>query len=358
MLKHALDLINDVKIEIKKDHVKIQSENCDEPKSRVCERDILDKPRKSVYPMISVDEAIKIILDQAQILEIESVFYLNALNRISAEDVIARDPLPPFAASVKDGFALKLTNEQKDYLSNKVTDAKFLFDVIGAANAGDDILNIDLKEGQCVKINTGAPVPLKCDLVIQIEDTISIEKDENNRDRKIEIVSSSGCGGSGAHSAKISLKIGQDIRPIGFDIKKGEVVVKKGSVLKEAQIGICATVGALNLKVFRQPIVGLVSTGNELVDPKDAQLSSGKIRDSNKSLLFCAIRNLGIEKIFDAGIATDNVHQILKIFTNALENSDVIISTGGVSMGDKVTTIVFPYLKYKKIYQGFSQRCS
>lgn len=336
VLKHALDLINDVKQEIKKDHVKIQSEHCHELKSRVCDKDILDKPRKSVYPMISVDEAIKIILDQTQILETESLFYLNALNRVSADDVIAQDPLPPFAASVKDGFALKLTNEQKAYLENKIKNTKFLFDVIGASNAGDDTLNINLKEGQCVKINTGAPVPLKCDLVVQIEDTVSVEKDEVNRDKKIEIVSTSGCGGTGADSAKISLKVGQDIRPVGFDIKKGEVVVKKGSVLKAAQIGICATVGALNLKVYKQPIVGLVSTGNELIDPKDVELNSGKIRDSNKSLLYCAMKNLGIDKIFDAGIASDNVHQVLKVFTNAMENSDVVISTGGVSMGDKV----------------------
>ncbi|RNA15041.1 Gephyrin [Brachionus plicatilis] len=329
VLKHALDLINDANKEIKMDHVKIQSEpvHHHEPKSRVCEKDILDKPRSSVYPMISVDEATKIIQHQTQILETEFVFFLNALNRVSAEDVAAQDPLPPFAASVKDGFGLKLTAEQKDYLSNKITSANFVFDVIGSSNAGDNTLNIDLKEGQCVKINTGAPVPLNCDLVIQIEDTMSIEKDEYNRDKRIEIVSTSGCGGS--HSSRISLKMGQDIRPIGFDIKKGEVVVKNGSILKAAQIGICATVGALNLKVYKQPIVGLVSTGNELVNPQDVELNSGKIRDSNKSLLFCAVKNLGIDKIFDSGIASDNADELLKVFTNALENSDVVISTGG-----------------------------
>lgn len=326
-----MDLINDIKREIKIDHAKIQNEH----KSCVSEKDILDKPRQSLYPMISVDEATKIIQDQTRVLETESVFFLNCQNRVSADDVIAEDPLPPFAASVKDGFALKLTAEQKDYLSNKIPNAKFVFEVIGFSNAGDNIVNIDLQEGQCVKINTGAPVPLRCDLVIQIEDTKSIEKDENNRDKKIEIVSTSGCGGSD-HSHKISLKIGQDIRPIGFDIKKGEVVVKKGSILKAAQIGICATVGALHLNVFKQPIVGLVSTGNELVDPAGSELNPGKIRDSNKSLLRCAIKDLGIDEIVDAGIANDNADEVLRVFRNALENSDVVISTGGVSMGDKV----------------------
>lgn len=326
-----MDLINDVKREIIIDHVKIQNEL----KSCVNEKDILGKPRQSVYPMISVNDATKIIQDQTTVLETESVYFLKCQNRVCAEDVIAEDPLPPFAASVKDGFALKLTGEQKNYLSNKIEAAEFVFEVIGSSNAGDSIVNIDLGEGQCVKVNTGAPVPIKCDLVIQIEDTKSIEKDENNRDKRIEIVSTSGCGGVD-HSHKISLKIGQDIRPIGFDIKRGEVVVKKGSILKAAQIGICATVGALNLKVFKQPVVGLVSTGNELVNPQGPRLDSGKIRDSNKSLLLCAIRNLGIDEIVDAGIASDNVDEVLRVFTKALENSDVVISTGGVSMGDKV----------------------
>ncbi|CAF0821420.1 unnamed protein product [Brachionus calyciflorus] len=348
VLKHALDLINDVKNDVKKDHIEIQKEphhhqhqhhqdqhQCphNHSKSRVSEKDMLNKPRKSLYPMISVQQAIDIIQSESTNLETESVFYMNALNRVCAEDITARDPLPPFAASVKDGFAVKLTQNQREYLQNNSIDTKFIFDVIGSSNAGDNLINMDLKEGQCVKINTGAPVPLKSDLVIQIEDTISLEKDSNNADKKIEIVSTSTCGG--VHSGKIELKLGQDIRPIGFDIKIGEAVVKKGMIIRAPQIGICATVGALELKVYKQPIIGLVSTGNELMKPEEVKLNSGKIRDSNKSLLFCAAKSLGIENIFDAGIATDDPDTVFKVFKNAFENSDVIISTGGVSMGDK-----------------------
>ncbi len=178
--------------------------------------DITNKPRNSVYPMISVDEALGIILKNTQIEEVEEVYYLDSLNRICACDIIAEQPLPPFAASIKDGFAVRLTTEQKNYkLLEDSSKINFVFDVIGVANAGDQLMNIDLKEGQCVKINTGAPVPFKADAVVQIEDTISLEKNSTGNDTKIQIVSSSvGC--SGKKLEKIEIPIGQDIRPIGF----------------------------------------------------------------------------------------------------------------------------------------------
>lgn len=126
-------------------------------------------------------------------------------------------------------------------------------------------------------------------------------------------------------------------RPIGFDISIGETVVSQGMLIKPAQIGICATVGTLRVNVFKQPTVGLISTGNELCKPEDQEkLGAGKIRDSNKSLLHAALKLFGINNVFDAGIASDDCDSVLKIFRDAMKKSDVIISTGGVSMGDKV----------------------
>ena len=130
--------------------------------------------------MISMDEAHSLIIGNSKLSEIEEVYYLDALDRICAEDVLAKDPLPPFAASVKDGFAIRLNKNQRLFVDKKTEEAvEFIFEVIGAANAGDALINIDLHEGQAVKINTGAPVPLKADAVIQIEDTISLEKNKN-----------------------------------------------------------------------------------------------------------------------------------------------------------------------------------
>jgi gephyrin len=290
-----------------------------------------------------VDEAVSLILENTEKMETESVHYLDALNRISASDVIAREPLPPFAASVKDGYAIRLTREQREVVGGKENNenTKFVFEVIGAANAGDDLINFNLNEGQCVKINTGAPVPLMADAVIQIEDTIAVEKDSNGLEKKIQIVATTGCGGGEGHEKThfLELKLGQDIRPIGFDIAIGETVVRKGQLIKPAQVGVCATVGALKLSVYKLPRVGLVSTGNELAKPDEINLKGGKIRDSNKSLLHAALKDFGVQGIFDAGVASDDANGVLNVFKNALENCEVVISTGGVSMGDKVLNL-------------------
>ena len=297
------------------------------------------RPRKSAFPMISVDEALSLILTNTNALQVEELFYMDALGRVSASVVKARDPLPPFAASIKDGFAVRFNQAQRSYLQNPVKGQNpFEFDVVGASNAGDALINMELEEGQCVKINTGAPVPLKADAVVQIEDTISLSKSEKGHDMKIIVIcGGGGCGSSSNSNAElVNIKIGQEIRPIGFDIESGEVVVKEGSIIKAAQVGICATVGALKLRVFSLPSVSLVSTGNELASPDQEVLKQGQIRDSNKSLLFAALKQFGIEKIHDAGVATDDPHSTLKVFKNAMETSDVIVSTGGVSMGDKV----------------------
>lgn len=213
--------------------------------------------------------------------------------------------------------------------------------MIGSSNAGDDI-NIDLKEGQCVKINTGAPVPRKADAVVQIEDTISLEKNAKGEDTRIQIVSSTSCGGGCEHkreaakSSKVNIQIGQEIRKVGSDIKEGELVMSERTLIGPAQIGVCATVGALNLKVFKLPRVSLISTGNELRKPEEADLKSGQIRDANKSLLHTALKVFGLNEIYDAGICKDEADSVLETFKKAAEKSDVIISTGGVSVGDKV----------------------
>lgn len=197
--------------------------------------------------------------------------------------------------------------------------------VIGTSNAGDT-KNLKLKEGECVKINTGAYVPESADAVIQIEDTISLEKNTLGEDTKIKIENS-------------NIKTGQDIRAIGSDIAADEIIVKEKSLIGPAQIGCCATVGALKLKVFKKPIVGILSTGNELMDPTTENLEEGKIRDSNKSLLYFACKQLGIEQVIDLGVANDNSDSVLGKFKDGIEKADIIISTGGVSMSDKVSQI-------------------
>ena len=223
--------------------------------------------------------------------------------------------MPPFRASIKDGFALKLSENYKKGETVRL-------DVVGNSNAGDSI-NTSLKENECVKINTGAYVPLSANAVIQVEDTISVLKNESGEDTQIQVPES-------------AIEVGQDIRPIGSDIESNELVLRKGSIINAAQIGIMATVGTLYINVFKQPKVTIISTGNELLSPETEILLPGKIRDSNKSLLYSACKQLGLDNVIDGGIANDNSDSVLKTFKKALDNdADIIISTGGVSMGDK-----------------------
>lgn len=246
-------------------HEKINQHVCGHHKKQDGITSVAARPRKSPYPMITVDEAQKIVIDhcKAFCLETEEVLFKDALHRVLAEDVKARDPLPPFPASIKDGYAVI------------ASDKHGLRQVIGASNAGNEPKGV-ISPGQCVRINTGAPVPNGADAVVQVEDTELVKSsDDGNEELVINIL--------------VDPQVGQDIRTVGSDIENGSVVLTHGSVLGPAEIGLLATVGAIKVKVFKKPQIALLSTGNELQDPGEGQLKLGYIRDSNKATLMCLI---------------------------------------------------------------------
>lgn len=124
--------------------------------------------------------------------------------------------------------------------------------------------------------------------------------------------------------------------------------------MKPAQLGICATVGALRVCVYKNPRVGLISTGNEVCKADEQEkLSAGKIRDSNKPLLQSALKSFGLNEVFDGGIASDDCDSLLRVFKNAIKHCDVVISTGGVSMGDKVFIRTIQTLCYSSFNLSF-----
>ncbi len=130
---------------------------------------------------------------------------------------------------------------------------------------------------------------------------------------------------------------GQDIRAVGSDIAKGALVLEKNAVLGPADLGLLATIGSLNVEVIKPPVVSLLSTGNELIDPLENQqqpLPNGMIRDANKSFLraLLAERNCNI---FDCGIATDDPDSLVTKLHSGFSNGDILVTTGGVSMGDR-----------------------
>ncbi|KAJ8308026.1 hypothetical protein KUTeg_012900 [Tegillarca granosa] len=288
-------------------HMFVHTMNMHMEVSKVDATKVAYRARESPYPLITVDEALKIVLDHANQLGTEQVNFRKSLGRFLAEDVYAHDPLPPFPASIKDGYAVIAADGSGNRL------------VAGDSTAGSVPVG-ELVPGYCVRINTGAPVPKGADAVVQVEDTVLIkEADDGKTEVEIKIMSEP--------------KLGQDIRPIGSDIKTGEKVLCAGQKLGPSELGLLATVGVTQVLCYKLPVIGVMSTGNELLEP-DEPLKDGLIRDSNRTTLIAQLIDHGFP-VMDLGVAQDSPDAILKLFTSSLKKCDVIVTTGGVSMGDK-----------------------
>ncbi|KAL4238950.1 hypothetical protein ACF0H5_003654 [Mactra antiquata] len=265
------------------------------------------RPRESPFPMITVEEALSKVMSEALVLDGDTVYFKDCLGCFLSQDVFAEEPLPPFPASIKDGYAV---------LASDGSGNRF---VSGGMTAGDQPGG-KVTKGYCVRINTGAPVPEGADAVVQVEDTLLLHSaDEGTREVEIKIMKAP--------------SVGQDIRPIGSDIRKGEKVLCKGQRLGPSELGILATVGVTNVLCYKKPVIGVLSTGNELLEP-GAKLEPGKIRDSNRTTLLAQLMEHGFNSV-DLGIAEDTPDALLKMLQNALEKADIIVTSGGVSMGEK-----------------------
>ncbi|XP_059096447.1 gephyrin-like [Tigriopus californicus] len=270
---------------------------------------VVGRPRKSPYPMIEVSQAQALVMANCAVLEVVESDFMDPMAHVLAEDIRAVDALPPFRASIKDGYAVV------------ASDGKGKRKVIGGITAGAQE-EASISPGRCMRINTGAPIPKGADAVVQVEDTLlSQASADGEEELEIEILTMP--------------QIGQDIRPIGSDIQSGSTVLNKYAVLSAAERGLLATVGVTRVQTFRNPVVSLLSTGNELQDPSDRQpLKPGFIRDSNKSTLTALLREHRFE-CFDAGIAIDDPEVLEAKLKLALEHGDIVVTTGSVSMGDR-----------------------
>uniref|UniRef100_A0A8C5CAH5 Gephyrin b n=1 Tax=Gadus morhua TaxID=8049 RepID=A0A8C5CAH5_GADMO len=174
--------------------------------------------------------------------------------------------------------------------------------------------------GQVMRVTTGAPIPCGADAVVQVEDTELLrESEDGTEELEVRIL--------------VQARPGQDIRPIGHDIKRGECVLGKGTHMGPSEIGLLATVGVTEVEVQKFPVVAVMSTGNELLNPED-DLHPGKIRDSNRSTLLATIQEHGYPTI-NLGIVGDNPDDLLNALNEGISRADVIITSGGVSMGEK-----------------------
>ncbi|KAJ9531517.1 hypothetical protein QJQ45_015012 [Haematococcus lacustris] len=286
----------------------------------------------STWPMISIPAAVAIVLQHTRVLPVEHVPVAQALGRILAASVTAPDSLPPFPASIKDGYAVVAADGEGSY------------PVVGESRAGT-LDDIHLAPGQVAYITTGAPVPPGADAVVQVEDTQLLPPPEvaqaPHDPTTPTAVTDGPTGGEGPQGRKRvrilkAAKPGQDIRTIGSDIQQGAEVLAAGECVGVAEVGILATVGAVEqLPVFRVPHVGVLSTGDEVVDPSTRQLGPGQIRDANRSMLLAAARQAGC-KVTDLGVARDVEGHLEGCVQAAVQQQvDILITSGGVSMGDR-----------------------
>ncbi|XP_070984334.1 gephyrin a isoform X4 [Oncorhynchus clarkii lewisi] len=278
--------------------------------------------RMSPFPLTSMDKAFITVLEMTPVLGTEIINYravppdpdalhstmsIDGMGRVLAQDVYAKDNLPPFPASVKDGYAVRAADGPGDRF------------IIGESQAGQQPTHT-VMPGQVMRVTTGAPVPCGADAVVQVEDTELLrESDDGTEELEVRIL--------------VQARPGQDIRPIGHDIKRGECVLSKGTHMGPSEIGLLATVGVTEVEVQKFPVVAVMSTGNELLNPED-DLHPGKIRDSNRSTLLATIQEHGYPTI-NLGIVGDNPDDLLNALNEGISRADVIITSGGVSMGEK-----------------------
>ncbi|KAM7404091.1 hypothetical protein PAMA_004494 [Pampus argenteus] len=263
--------------------------------------------RMSPFPLTSMDKAFITVLEMTPILGIEVINYRDGLGRVLAQDIYAKDNLPPFPASVKDGYAVRAADGPGDRF------------IMGESQAGQQPTHT-VMPGQVMRVTTGAPIPCGADAVVQVEDTELLrESEDGTEELEVRIM--------------VQARPGQDIRPIGHDIRRGECVLAKGTHMGPSEIGLLATVGVTEVSVHKFPVVAVMSTGNELLNPED-DLNPGKIRDSNRSTLLATIQEHGYPTI-NLGIVGDNPDDLLSALHEGISRADVIITSGGVSMGEK-----------------------
>ena len=254
--------------------------------------------------MIALEEALHRILDAIQPIGLEKIHILDALGRVIGGDIVAPRDLPPKDNSAMDGYALCWSDTRGATRENPA-----ILEVIEDIPAGS-IPRKAVGERQAARIMTGAPIPDGADAVMRMEDT---EKDG----RKVRIFAE-------------ALK-GQDIRRAGEDVTRGEKVITRGDIIRPAEIGMLAALGRSFIPVYQRPLVAVLATGDELVDV-DETPSPWQIVSSNSYAIAAQILECGAIPL-QIGIAKDTREDLTAKLASAMR-ADLIISSGGVSVGD------------------------
>lgn len=226
-----------------------------------------------------------------------------------AEDLVSDHPVPPFDRSRYDGYAVRAADTEDASSARPVE-----LEVIGEIGAGSVFVD-EILSDQAVRIMTGAEIPSGCDAVIMLEDVREIQ-------------------GKGKSYIQLTKQLAplENITLTGEDTKKGEILVKKGTYINAGVMALLATFGYQQVPVSRKPRVGIISTGSELL-PVDAPLEPGKIRDSNTYMLIGQIERAGGIPV-SLGQFADDFEVCYNQVKDALGSVDIVLTTGGVSVGD------------------------
>jgi len=254
---------------------------------------------------ISLEEALDILLKENKQTEPIHVPLLDSLGSVLAEDILSDMNMPPFDKSPLDGYAVRAEDIQ-----GASQEIPVILQVIDFVPAGH-VSSQKLEKGEAMRIMTGAKIPEGADVVVGFEDTDFTEKEVR--------IYTPLCSNS-------------NISKLGEDMKIGDVVMKKGMLIDAPEIGILATLGKSFVQVYRKPRVAILSTGDELVDIQQV-LTDGKIRNSNSYTIAAQIKKIGAKPLM-LGICDDGIEAIKEKLKAALSWADIIITTGGVSVGD------------------------
>jgi molybdopterin molybdotransferase len=259
--------------------------------------------------VIPLEDARARVLAACSPLTPRPVTLADALGRVLAEPVVSGVDVPPFANTAMDGFAVRAAD---------TADAPVGLAVVGTLAAGADPAGLTVGPGQAVRIMTGAPLPAGADAIVMVERTSASTAGD--------VVTVEVAGHTGDH-----------VRTAGDDLRVGQTVFETGAVLTPGHLGVLASLGLSEVTVFPPARVGVLSTGDELVEGP-GPLRPGQIRDSNRPTLLAMVREAGCQAV-DLGTARDDEETIQSKLEEGLATCDAVVTSGGVSVGD------FDYVK-------------
>lgn len=270
---------------------------------------------------INYDESLNILNNlNSKVNPKEKLFLMNAIGRVLAQDIVAQENSPAFPTSAMDGYAIQSADQANKTLT------------IIDKNPAGTVVESKVTNGVCIKTFTGSLMPIGADTLIPIEN-VTVENDTITVTKEVP------------HTFAV--------REVGENYKQDEVLIKKGTIIGFAEIGVLASLNITQIYVYSKPSVAIASTGSEILDLGEVQTNDAQIRSSNHLTIEALCKKAGANTI-QMGIVKDDIESITNLFEEGLSKSDILVTTGGVSVGDYdfVQDVIKDRLKAKVLFHG------